>query len=87
MATIAFSGLDSTTFDLIYETRGRTDTLFAMSADTFDLFLNNRPGLNLYVLKKVIEYRGDNYCESELSQTPSSWMSLPVRHSPLTLEI
>ena len=79
MATIAFFGLDTTTFDLVYETRGRIDTLFNMSADTFDLFLNNLPGENLYVLKKVIEHHGENSCETELADT----LRMNVHESPL----
>ena len=79
MATIAFSGLDTTTFDLIYETRGRIDTLFNMSADTFDLFLNNIPGENLYILKKVIEHHGDSFCETELNDS----LEMIVHSSPL----
>ena len=69
MGTIALFGLDTSTYDLIYESRGRIDTLFNMSADTFDLFLNNMPGENLYILKKVIEHHGANFCETELSDT------------------
>lgn len=69
MATIAIFGLDTSRFDLVYETHGRLDTLFNMPSDTFDLFLNNIPGENLYILKKVIEHHGANFCETELSDT------------------
>ena len=79
MATIAFFGLDTSTFDLIYESRSRIDTLFNMSADTFDLFLNNLPGENLYVLKKVIEYHGSNFCETELNDS----LRMNVHSSPV----
>jgi len=69
MGTIAFFGLDTSSFDLIYESRGIIDTLFNMTADTFDLFLNNIPGENLYILKEVIEHHGANSCETLLSDT------------------
>ncbi|MFO7669247.1 MAG: PKD domain-containing protein [Bacteroidales bacterium] len=69
MGTVAFFGLDTTSFDLIYESRGLIDTLFSMTADTFDLFLNNMPGENLYILKKVIEHHGTNSCETVLNDT------------------
>ncbi|MDX2429973.1 MAG: PKD domain-containing protein [Bacteroides sp.] len=79
MGSIVIFGIDTSTFDLVYEARGRMDTLFNMSADTFDLFLNNMPGENLYVLKKVIEHHGSNFCETELSDT----LSMTVLASPL----
>lgn len=81
VATIIFTGLDSTTFELIYEARGIADTLFNMSADTFDLFLNNLPGENLYVLKKVIENHGSNNCETLLFDT----LSMQVNGDPVAV--
>ncbi|MCP4314242.1 MAG: PKD domain-containing protein [Bacteroidetes bacterium] len=69
IGTILFTGLDTSLFDLIYEARGILDTLFSMSSDTFDLFLNNMPGENLYVLKKVIEHHGTNSCETIVDDT------------------
>jgi len=79
MASIIFTGLDSTTFELVYEARGITDTLFNISADTFDLFLNNLPGENLYILKKVIEHHGANSCETPLFDT----LSMQVNGNPV----
>ena len=79
MGSIVIFGIDTSRFDLIYESRGRIDTLFNMSADTFDLFLNNIPGENLYILKKVIEHHGGNFCETELSDT----LRMTVLDSPL----
>lgn len=69
MGSIAIFGLDTSSFDLVYEAHGRLDTLFNMPSDTFDLFLNNLPGENLYILKKVIEHHGSNFCETELNDT------------------
>ena len=81
VATIIFTGLDTTTFELIYEARGIADTLFNMSADTFDLFLNNLPGENLYILKKVIENHGSNSCETLLYDT----LSMQVNGNPVSV--
>lgn len=81
VATIIFTGLDSTTFELVYEARGIADTLFNMSADTFDLFLNNLPGENLYILKKVIENHGSNSCETLLFDT----LSMQVNGNPVAI--
>lgn len=78
IATIVFTGIDTSIFNLVYETRGFIDTLFNMSIDTFDLFLNNLPGENLYILIKVIEYHGNSFCETLLYDT----LSMTIHTNP-----
>jgi len=68
-ASIILTGLDTTTFDLEYEAGGISYTLVGQSAGTFDLPLDNLPGDNLYILKKVTEYHGANSCETPLDDT------------------
>jgi len=65
-ARILIVGDQSSTFDLIMEIRGSLDTLYNLSADTITLDLDNEPGRNEYVLRKVIEYHGGSSCEAEL---------------------
>ncbi len=66
-AEILISGADASTFDLVVDIRGTLDTLVNLPADTFTLFLNNLPGRNEYVLRKVIEHHGSNACETALN--------------------
>jgi len=66
-AEILISGSASSSFDLVVDLRGTPDTLVNLSAGSFTLFLNNLPGLNEYVLRKIIEYHGSNACETDLN--------------------
>jgi PKD repeat protein len=65
-AKILIVGSETSTFDLVMEIRGSLDTLHNLSADTLTLELDNEPGRNEYVLRKVIEYHGGSSCEAEL---------------------
>lgn len=65
-AEILIIGASTSTFDLVMEIGGSLDTIFNLSADTFLLDLNNEPGRNEYVLRKVIEHNGSSSCEMEL---------------------
>ncbi len=67
LAEILIIGANTSTFDLVMEIRGSLDTLFNLPADTFMLDLDNEPGRNEYVLRKVIEHHGANSCEAELN--------------------
>ena len=66
-AEILISGADTSSFDLVVEIRGTLDTLVNLPAGTFTLLLNNQPGRNEYVLRKVIEHHGSNACETDLN--------------------
>ncbi len=68
-AEIVITGSDTSRFDLVVEIRGTIDTLFNLKADTFTLFLNNRVGINEYILNKVIEHHGSNTCDTDLNDT------------------
>jgi len=76
VAEILISGSESSTFDLVLDILGIRDTLQNLSNDTISILLNNEAGLNQYNLVKIIEYHGNNTCETELLVMP-----LPVRHT------
>ena len=65
-AKILILGSDASTFDLVLEIGGSLDTLFNLSSDTLTLDLDNQPGRNEYVLRKVIEHHGGSSCEADL---------------------
>lgn len=69
VAEILISGSESSTFDLVLDILGIRDTLQNLSNDTVSILLNNEAGLNQYKLVKIIEYHGNNTCETELFDT------------------
>jgi PKD repeat protein len=66
VAHILIIGSDTSTFDLVMEIEGSLDTIFNLSAGTLALTLDNEPGRNEYVLRKVIEHHGASTCEADL---------------------
>jgi len=66
---ILISGTDSSRFSLVIDMRGSRDTLRNLTNDTIPIFLNNALGLNQYILVKVIEFHGNNSCETDLFDT------------------
>ncbi len=69
IAEILISGAENSTFDLILEVLGILDTLQNLSNGTVSILLNNEAGLNQYNLVKIIEYHGNNTCETDLFDT------------------
>lgn len=69
VADILISGDENSTFDLILEVLGVSDTLRNLPNDTVSILLDNEAGLNQYSLVKIIEYHGSNTCETELFDT------------------
>jgi len=69
IAEILISGYENSTFDLVLDVQGTRDTIENLSNDTVSVLLNNEAGLNQYQLVKVIEYHGNNTCETELYDT------------------
>ncbi|RLE02760.1 MAG: hypothetical protein DRJ13_05215, partial [Bacteroidetes bacterium] len=68
-AEILIDGSENSTFELILEVQGIRDTLVNLSNGTVPILLNNEAGLNQYNLVKIIEYHGNNTCETELFDT------------------
>jgi PKD repeat protein len=66
---ILITGTDSSTYDLVLDIRGSRDTIRNLSGDTVSIFLDNDLGLNEYYLVKIIEYHGNNSCETDLFDT------------------
>jgi len=69
VAEILISGSESSTFDLVLDILGIRDTLQNLSNDTISILLENEAGRNQYNLVKIIEYHGNNTCETELFDT------------------
>jgi len=68
-ASILISGSKNILFDLILDRKGTLDTIRNITDDTITVDLDNRPGINEYRLVKVIEYHGDNSCETLLDDS------------------
>ena len=68
-AEILISGSDTSSFDLIIESRGVPDTLRDLSAGEVMLDLDNQAGRNEYILRGVIEYHGSKSCDIDLNDT------------------
>lgn len=68
-AEIMISGSVNSVFDLVLNTREGLDTLQGLSRGIFSLPLENQIGENPYVLVKIIEYRNNTFCETDLSDT------------------
>jgi len=66
IAEILISGAEGSSFELILEVLGIRDTLLNLSNGTVSIPLDNEAGLNQYNLVKVIEYHGNNTCETDL---------------------
>jgi len=86
---ILISGSESSSFDLVLSTGESLDTLEQLSAGTFSLPLDNRPGKNAYILVKVMEHHDNFYCETELADTllmevhPMPLMELSMQYDDL----
>ena len=63
------SGKENSLFDLVLDINGTRDTLHQIPIGLDSILLNNVPGLNLYNLVKIIEYHGQNSCETDLFDT------------------
>jgi PKD repeat protein len=68
-ADVLISGADNSSFDLVLDIQGSRDTLRNLSNGTNSISLTNVAGLNQYNLVKIIEYHGNNSCETELFDT------------------
>lgn len=69
IAEILIEGAENSTYELHMDIQGIRDTLFNLSYDTVSILLDNEAGLNQYNLVKIIEYHGNNTCETELFDT------------------
>ena len=70
VAEILITGLiDSSRFDLIMDIQGTRDTLVNLPSGIFSLFLNNRPGQNLYIIHNIIEHQEFNDISNEVNDT------------------
>jgi len=61
--------IDTSRFDLIVGIRGSRDTLVNLPSGIFELYLNNQPGYNEYIVYKVIEYQAHDTLENEVLDT------------------
>ena len=70
IAEILITGeIDTSRFDLVVGIRGTRDTLVNLPSGVFDLYLNNQPGRNEYIVYKIIEYQEYNTLENEIFDT------------------
>jgi PKD repeat protein len=80
---ILITGTDSSSFDLILQVKGTRDTLRNRPSGINSISLDNDPGVNEYILMKIIEYHGGNFCETDLFDT----LTMEVLAQPeITLE-
>jgi PKD repeat protein len=68
-AEILITGSDTSSFDLILQSRGVVDTLFNLSAGTQIVDLDNQTGRNEYILQGIIEHHGSRSCDADLNDT------------------
>ena len=70
IAEILITGeIDTSRFDLVVGIRGTRDTLVNLPSGVFNLYLNNQPGRNVYIVYKVIEYQEYITLENEVYDT------------------
>jgi PKD repeat protein len=70
VAEILITGdIDTSRFDLVVGIRGSRDTLVNLPSGLFNLYLNNQPGRNEYIIYKIIEYQEYNTLENDLFDT------------------
>lgn len=70
VAEILITGvIDTSRFDLIMEIQGIRDTLVNLPSGIFSLFLNNRLGINEYIIFDVIEHQEFDDIENEVNDT------------------
>jgi len=70
IAEILITGdIDTSRFDLVVGIRGTRDTLVNLPSGIFDLYLNNQPGRNEYIVYKIIEYQEYVTLENEIFDT------------------
>ncbi len=68
-AHILVEGSDTSRFDLIWQVRGKVDTLFDVGAGVIPVRLENLTGRNEYILQGVIEHHGSRFCDTDLNDT------------------
>jgi len=70
VAEILITGIiDTSRFDMIMEIQGIRDTLVNLPSGIFSLYLNNRLGLNEYIIFDIIEHQEFNDIRNEVNDT------------------